>query len=86
MLWEILSAPLRVKNKLSSNIGLLYLKQPARQHGFNEAIGKLIRVQGAEILLETCQILTVWFGWTIFGTILRISQPHKLGSICRLLR
>jgi hypothetical protein len=62
MAWEILSAPLRVKKVMSSNIGLLHSKEMAREHGFNEAIGKFIRVRGAEIVFETCPILTVWFG------------------------
>ena len=55
---EILSAPLRIKIVLSSNTSLLYSEEPALQHSFNTAIGKLIRVHGAEILFETCQILT----------------------------
>ena len=55
------SAPLNAKKKYSQIYGLLYSKEPALQHRFNEAIGKLIRVCGAEISSEKCQILTVWF-------------------------
>jgi hypothetical protein len=72
--------PLWGKKKSSSNIGLFDSKEPARQHNFNEAIGKLIRFCGAEKLLKMCQMLMVWFGWTIFGTIQRISQAQELGS------
>ena len=41
--------PLKVKQKIFSNIGFLKLKEPALQHGFNESIGKSIRVCGADI-------------------------------------
>ena len=41
--------PLRVKKKLSPIMGLLYSKLPAKQHGFNEANDRLIRVCGADI-------------------------------------
>ena len=54
---EILSAPLRIKIVLS-NTSLLYSEEPSLQHSFNTAIGKLIRVHGAEILFETCQIFS----------------------------
>jgi hypothetical protein len=37
------------QKKMSSNLGLLNSKWPARPHGFNEANDKLIRVRGAEI-------------------------------------
>ena len=51
---KILSGPLRAKKKLSPNVGLLYLKRPARPHDSNEANGKLIGVQGAEVSSKTC--------------------------------
>jgi hypothetical protein len=41
--WDILSAPLRVNKILPSNIGLLYSKEPASKHSFNEEIGKSLR-------------------------------------------
>ena len=46
--------PLRAKKKLSSNVGLLYSKRPARPHGFSKANDKLIRVHEAEISHKTC--------------------------------
>ena len=58
--------------------GLLYAKEPALQHRLNTANYKLIWVQ---IYFESCHILTVWFGWTIFGASWRIYQPNELGSI-----
>ena len=44
-----LGGPLGPK-KLLQNLALLYSKRPAKPHGFNEANGKLIRVQESEIL------------------------------------
>ena len=55
--------PLKQKKKYSQIQGLLYSKEPALQHRFNEAIGKLIRVLEAEISSKKCQILAVWFGY-----------------------
>ena len=55
--------PLKAKKKYSQLQALLYSKRPALEHRSNEAIGKLIRVRGAEISSEKCQILTVWFGY-----------------------
>jgi hypothetical protein len=37
-------------------------EEEEEQHDSNEAIDELIRVCGAEISSEKCQILTVWFG------------------------
>ena len=53
---------------------LLYSKETTLHHGFNAAIGKLIWICRDEILFETCQILTVCLGLTIFCTNWRISQ------------
>ena len=61
--------------KYSQIKGLLYSKEPALQHQFNEAIDKLIRFREAEISSETC---IKWPNQTkpsIFGTSRRISQP-----------
>ena len=67
---------------LSSNECLLYSNEPTLKYGFKAANHKL----GAEISSDIqIQILTVWFGWTIFRTSWRISQPHKFGSIYVLL-
>ena len=46
--------PFRPKQKYSQILGLFYSKEPALQHGFNEAIGKLMQVREAEIFSETC--------------------------------
>jgi hypothetical protein len=40
--------------KYSCIWALLYSKELALQHGFNEAIDKLIRICGAEIYSKTC--------------------------------
>ena len=48
------------------------------QDSFNAAISKLIRVRGAEKFSDKCTILMVWFGWAIFRTYWRISQPHEI--------
>lgn len=63
---------------------LVVFKEQAVQYSFN-ASSRQIRVCGDEILFKMCKILRVWFGWTIFPTTRRISQPHELGSIYRLL-
>ena len=71
---------------LSLNECLLYANEPTLKYGFKAANHKLIQFLGAEISFDIqIQILTVWFGWTIFRTSWRISQPHKFGSIYLLL-
>ena len=62
---KIDAPPLKAKKNNSQIQALLYSKRPAWQHGSNKAIGELIRVLGAEISSEKCQILTVWFGQAI---------------------
>ena len=78
--------PFRTKKKYSQIQGFGCLKELAWEHGFNEAIGKLIRVQETEKSFEKCQKLAVWFGSAILCTFPRISQPSELGLIYRLLR
>ena len=77
--------PLKAEKKYSQIQALLYSKRPAWQHRSNKAIGKLIRVCGAEISSETCVKQPNQTKPSIFGTSRRISQPHILGLIYRLL-
>ena len=83
---KILSGPLRAKKKLSPNVGLLYSKRPARPHDSNEANGKLIRVQGAQISSKTCLNQPNQTKTSNFSRFWMISQPPEIRLIYRLLR
>ena len=82
---DLCTPPLSSKVILGLFIGV-YCMQKNRQGNTVPTQQKLIWVFGADISSKTCTNLTVWFGAVNFGTSLKISRAHILGSTYRLLQ